>query len=1828
MRLMPTLSNRIIFLFVVCLFFYGSTQAATFTVNSTGDGADINPGDGVCTDLILNCTFRAALEEAGYPGIDTIKFAIPGPGVKTITPSSRLPGIHSGKIDGWSQGGVGYSGPPLIEINGQNSVDIGISVTGDNVDINGLIVNRFTVYGISYFNFTAGTVVGGSVKGCYVGTDSSGTIKRGNRVGIIIDTNQTVGGTNATDRNIISGNTETGVSVLGDNNTVIGNYIGTDVTGSAALGNDYVGLGISGNLNTIGGTLANERNVISGNNTGIQLREADDNIIIGNFIGVAVDGISELGNTGTGILIYDNDENYPADSNRIGGIGLGAGNIVAYSGLSGIEIRCVNCEANRIRRNSIFSNGSLGIDLTEDSDSTGVTINDSNDTDTGPNGFQNYPILNSAINDSGITTFAGTLNSEPNVSYVIDFFSGSSCDASGNGEGEIYEGSTTVTTNGSGNATINFSPSSLVPFGKFITATATRDSAPGNTSEFSQCIQVVRAGSFIVTNTNDSGPGSLRKAIDDANFIVGIDTITFNIPGSGVQTITPFSPLPQITESVIIDGSSQPGFTGIPLIELNGSGAGTATDGIEITGGGSTVKNLIINRFGGDGIELTSGENTILGCYIGTNSIGTVDSGNGGNGIRIGFGENNRIGSANVSDRNIISGNNANGIRVFGKDSSDNEIVGNYIGTDLTGTTDLGNSENGIEIQEGLGNIIGGATADLGNVISGNDFNGIRFANGFGNQAKSNKIGTDVTGVTDLGNTLDGIQLGVNANNNNIGGSTGGNTIAFNADGVNVFTGASGNSIRGNSIFSNDNLGLDLAPNGVTPNDTDDLDTGANNLQNFPVITNAASLVTGGLIEGTFNSTPNTVFTIDFYAGATCDSSGNGEGKTYLGSRNVTTNSGGDIAFSYTATGSIPIGTKITTTATDVVLKDTSEFSECVTVVAGPGNLSFSAPTYSVNEGSATKTITVNRTDGSNGTITVNYATSNGTATAGQDYTQTTGTLTFLNGVTSRTFDIPITNDSKDENNESLNLTLNNPTLGVSLTPNPTAVLTIEDNDNPPTISINDPSIVEGNTGTSQLVFDVQLSAASSFPISVDFATANLTANFNQDYLATNGQLSFVAGETSKTVSVTVLGDLTVEINETFVVNLSNPVNAAFGDNQGVGTIADDDNPGRFAFSLTPYSGIENSSVLITVSRSNGTAGTVAVDYSTSGGNAVAFSDYTPTSGNLVFLNGETTKTFTVALLDDSQPEPTENFNVNLTNPIGGSSLGTPSVASVNILDNDTGALFTISGEVKLSDNSPVANVTMTLQGASSSITTTNSLGQFSFPNLAPNGNYSVTPSAIGFTYNPINRQYNNLSADVTNANFTATPAPSRQLRIIGSNAVPTQNITANIELVAQGDENSVGFSLNYDSTILTNPTAVLGADALTGFLTLNTSQTGKVGVLLALPAGNSFAAGTRQIVTVTFNTLPTAAYNSPVTFGDIPIAKQVVNTNADPLPTTYLDGAVTFAQGYESDVAPRPTGSNNGSISVSDFTQVGRFVAGLDTINPSYNEFQRADSAPRVSLGNGSLTVSDYTQAGRYAAGIDAATPTGGQYTPSFVEQIIDGKDTKKLFAVPTNIRAVNTTATTNTQVLVSIETDAQGTENGFGFTLNYDQNKLSNPLVTIGSGIPGGSALIPNTLQAGRVGVVLGLPFGVGLTAGTRQLVTIRFDVAANAAGGNTPLTFGDAPVFREVSDIDANVLMSTYQPAVISIMAPTAASVSISGRVLTGDNRGLRNARVYLTEASGEIRSTITNPFGYYHFYEIEAGQTVILTVTSKRYQFAPQVLSLVEGLTDVNFIPQPD
>jgi CSLREA domain-containing protein len=289
-----------------------------------------------------------------------------------------------------------------------------------------------------------------------------------------------------------------------------------------------------------------------------------------------------------------------------------------------------------------------------------------------------------------------------------------------------------------------------------------------------------------------------------------------------------------------------------------------------------------------------------------------------------------------------------------------------------------------------------------------------------------------------------------------------------------------------------------------------------------------------------------------------------------------------------------------------------------------------------------------------------------------------------------------------------------------------------------PTVSVSDVSLLEGNQNTTSFNFNVTLSGSTGQTVTVNYQTAGINASAGVDFTSVNGTLTFAPGETSKTVTVPVIGDTTPETNEQFHLNLSAPVNAVLKDGQGVGTIKDDDNHGLLRFKSATYSGTEGNAVSITVERVYGTTGDISVQVSTSGGTATPGVDYTQIAGSLTFEDGETIKSFTINLLDDQTAEPTEDFNVNLSSPTGGATLGSPSNTTVSILDNDVPSTASISGTVSYAitlANQPqkfVPQAMVSAVGASAVSVPTDSTGAYLLENLTTGSAYTVTPTKSG----------------------------------------------------------------------------------------------------------------------------------------------------------------------------------------------------------------------------------------------------------------------------------------------------------------------------------------------------------------------------------------------------------------------------------------------------------------------------------------------------------------
>lgn len=444
--------------------------------NAAGTAAIPNTGNGVQIDQSQNFEVGGTTAGEGnvisgnaLNGINVVE------GSNSNTIEGNLIGTNAaGTADlGNTQNGV------YIERTDSDSNTVGGTTTSARNVISGNDLNGVLIEGPAL-----SAEIGMGVRGNYIGTNAAGSAAVGNSqagVKLLGTKGIVVGGAAAGSSNLISGNGQDGVYIGGEGsqmNSVQGNLIGTNAAATAAIPNVRSGvtLGSGGQMNLVGGTSPATRNIISGNTgAGLIVEEnAHNNTITGNYIGTRPDSSTALANVGAGVVIS-------GTNTVLGGAETGEPNLIAFNGGTGVLVR--TSTGNRIVASSIHSNGNLGIDLLP----AGVTANDANDADSGPNGLQNYPVINSVQRSGQTTTVGGTFSSKPNATYTLHFYYSPSCDASGSGEGKTYMGKTDVSLEDAGNASIGLTFGFLVPQGSFVTATAT-DSA-GNTSEFSVCRQ-------------------------------------------------------------------------------------------------------------------------------------------------------------------------------------------------------------------------------------------------------------------------------------------------------------------------------------------------------------------------------------------------------------------------------------------------------------------------------------------------------------------------------------------------------------------------------------------------------------------------------------------------------------------------------------------------------------------------------------------------------------------------------------------------------------------------------------------------------------------------------------------------------------------------------------------------------------------------------------------------------------------------------------------------------------------------------------------------------------------------------------------------------------------------------------------------------------------------------------------------------------------------------------------------------------------------------------------------------------------------------------------
>lgn len=453
-----------------------------------------------------------------------------------------------------------------------------------------------------------------------------------------------------------------------------------------------------------------------------------------------------------------------------------------------------------------------------------------------------------------------------------------------------------------------------------------------------------------------------------------------------------------------------------------------------------------------------------------------------------------------------------------------------------------------------------------------------------------------------------------------------------------------------------------------------------------------------------------------------------------------------------------------------------------------------------------------------------------------------------------------------------------------------------------------------------------------------------------------------------------------------------------------------------------------------------------------------------------------------------------------------------------------------------------------------------------------------------------------------------SAPPTNRRLQIVSTTGSVGSVVTVPLDLVSEGDVGAVGFSLSFDPTVLSNPTMTLGSDAPTSTIVTNTTQlsSGRLGVVIAAPPFQPYAAGTRRLAQVSFNLIAgTPGTVTTIDFVDSPVKREMINAASLTIPGSFLAGTVTVATGYEADVAPRPNGTGNGTVTIADWVQLGRFVAALD-IAANGSEFQRADSAPRASLGDGKISVTDWVQAGRYAAGLDPVVAAGGPTSLTALalsESLLPAPFFQT--EVTRTMRAANASFARGQIGSLSIQLDAQGGENAAAFSLNFDPTRLTFVDAKAGSDA-NGAAVQVNVSQAatGKLGLAVALPTGQMLAAGTRSLLTVRFIPAGGEGDATTTVSFGDQLVRRELADVNAaSVANVTYSNAAITLTGKAVATVSAA------DYNGGEQAAESIVSAFGSQLSSTTQGALTLPLPISLGGSQVIVRDSQGKEHFAP-------------------
>ncbi len=776
-------------------------------------------------------SLRDAIERANAAtGADTILFNISGSGVQTIAPNTALPTIAEAvHINGSSQ--PGFTSRPVIEIRGDSAGSgvSGFTIMGSGSVLQALTINRFTSSGVS---ITGSGATGNFLLGNYIGLDATGTAGLGNGGdGVSITagaSGNTIGGNSIGSGNVISGNSGDGIEIngaLSSGNVVAGNLVGLNAAGTATIGNIgngiFLAAGTNGNrvgTNGDGVDDANERNVVSGNAignsinaninlNGTALNRTDNNVVAGNYVGTTADGMTALINPGRGIRINQGSFNRIGTDGSNDAFNLNERNVVA--GHAGSAIAILNATDTVVAGNFVglsqdgtvsLGNGIEGIDIAQ-SPSTRIGTNADGQADAAEanvivgsggagilmrGGANNTIVAGNlvGINPSGVVAMA---NQDVGISIE--------------GSGNIIGGTLSVARNiisgntGSGILITGAAAMNNVVAGNYIGTDITGLLAKPN----AEGILVTNGASSNTIGGNVAGSG---------NTISG-NTLSGVLLSSSSGTVVMGNIIGLGSDGVTILSNSQSG------IEVSGGSTNTRI-GTNADGADDSAERNIISGNTQNGVLIsgtTTTTVTVAGNFIGTDSTGTLDRGNTLDGIAVSSSSGHLIGGSTAAARNIISGNDDDGLSIIGTSSS-NTVSGNYFGVDLTGANRVGNSRNAVRLSDGAtSNTVGGSSVNARNVISGGtsaSFGRGVYISGSGtsqNIVSGNYIGLNAAGTSAIGSANSGVLIDAGASNNTIGGSTlaSGNVISGHTlAGIAIQnTGTTANTIQNNWVGLN-----------------------------------------------------------------------------------------------------------------------------------------------------------------------------------------------------------------------------------------------------------------------------------------------------------------------------------------------------------------------------------------------------------------------------------------------------------------------------------------------------------------------------------------------------------------------------------------------------------------------------------------------------------------------------------------------------------------------------------------------------------------------------------------------------------------------------------------------------------------------------------------------------------------------------------------------------------------------------------------------------------------------------------------------------------------